>query len=117
MLRNSTKAACLSAFNEITNTGNIIVRGLIPHMEIVEIRPGVYVVPMRIDDVSTWGAYGSVLLLPIAVIPFHIDNVISFMRLISLSIVVTYINWKIGTLWVVALSRLTIPLDSVSENR
>jgi hypothetical protein len=102
---------CLQTFREITVTGNILVRGLIPRTETLGRTRTFTFYRMRHEDPSAWVALLSAIIIIATVVPFHIGNFIVFIVLVALSGILLVINWVIGSNWIVALSELSIPQD------
>jgi hypothetical protein len=95
-------------FDEVTSTGGIFVRGLLPRTYYAKNRLGMYIYEMKSDDPSTWVTYGAAAVLIGAITPFDISNLNTFLILLTASFFIAYFNWMVGANWIVALSELTI---------
>jgi hypothetical protein len=58
-------------------------------------------------DPSTWLAHGAVILMASATIPFKLEAATAIFAFVS--VVLSFVNWQIGSHWVIALSELTVP--------
>jgi hypothetical protein len=102
---------------EIRSGDSMFLRGLVPRTE--GVRPGSRVVEMSHRDPTTWLAYGLVVLVVIAILPWQLkDGALRWdgglaraLTLAGVALVVVVVNWLAGTLWVVMLSQLTLATD------
>jgi hypothetical protein len=97
-----------TAFREVTATGGIFVRELVPR---VERRKNLWMYKVKLSDPSAWAAYGGALLLPFAIVPFDLSNLFRFYAFFAGALFITLLNWLIGSIWVVSLSELTQKYD------
>ena len=97
-----------SVFNDLSTTGGLFVRGLIPRLQSRTTISKVHVYKMDMHDPTTWLALGSAILIPLAIIPFSWNGTQEFLRHVILAFTLLWINWKIGATWIIALSRLAI---------
>jgi hypothetical protein len=97
------------AFNEVTTTGGIFVRGLIPRIENVGV---IYLIDMR--DPSAWAAHAAALALIFAIVPWYFAP--PFFILLVLAIVLMFVNWMIGSNWIILLSELKVEHDKAGAH-
>jgi len=102
---------CMAVFNEVRATGGIFVRGLSPRTNRIKSTFGIQIYEMRLDDPSTWAAHIFAVLLIAAIVPFDLSNPSYFFLILLVAIIITIINWIIGSLWIVPLSELAISHD------
>lgn len=100
-------------FLKVSSTGSLFVRGMIPRTKRIQHGDG-YIYLMDPKDPSTWLAHGAVILMIAATIPFKLGVATIFLALGSL--VLSFVNWQIGSHWVIALSELTVPNDEAHYN-
>ena len=103
-----TSDNCRTAFQEVTTTGNLFVRKMIARTQRVRTRSGRYIVAMKIDDPSTWATYSAAGLLIAAIVPFDLTNIWLFLFLLAIATILTWVNWIVGSNWIIALSELTL---------
>lgn len=90
---------CSNLFEELTGTGGIFMRGLVPRL-----LEGGRIARMSNTDISSWMSHIGGILLFFAIVPYELK--ISLLTLTGL--LITYINWIIGSQWAIALSELAI---------
>lgn len=100
---------CLVTFQEITATGGVFVRGLIPRTKRVKTIFGIQIYEMRLDDPSTWATHLLAVILLTAIVPFDVSNPSFFGTMLLVALFITILNWFIGSMWLVPLSELAIP--------
>ncbi len=106
---NSSVEESERTFSQVTRTGNIFVRGLLPRTKHFRTAIGLYLYEMRIDDPTAWVSYLSSVLLMLAMVPFDLSNIGTFAIISVLAAYAVVMNWLIGSNWIVALSELVIP--------
>jgi hypothetical protein len=97
---------CQAAFNKVTSSGGLFVRGLMPRVKIVH---GVY--QMSWSDPSTLISHLAVLLIIPAVVPFDLSHPLRFLLYLGISLILMVFNWIVGSNWAIALSQLTVERD------
>lgn len=100
---------CLATFQEVTTTGGVFVRGLIPRTRLMKTTWGIKIYEMRLDDPSTWATHALALLLIAGIVPFDVSDPRRFWGFLFLAVVISAANWFIGSMWLVPLSELAIP--------
>lgn len=86
-------------WEELTRSGPLLFRGLMPRLLPQNGRIAV----MRWDDPTTWLAHGGAVLFFAAIIPFSSFSLLS----IATALIITLVNWILGSNWVIAASELT----------
>ena len=85
---------CRTAFNKVTSSGGLFVRGLMPRVRIVH---GVY--QMSWSDPSTLISHLAALLIIPAVVPFDVSNRLRFLLYLGTSLILMVFNWIVGSNW------------------
>lgn len=98
------------AFAQITETGSLFVRELVPRVNHRK-RFLVSIYKMDGSDPSAWAAYGFALLLPCAIAPFDLSNLVRFFLFFAGAICLMMSNWVVASAWIIALSELTLQPD------
>lgn len=93
-------------FEQLRASGGVLMRGFLPR-ERKEVRKNLYVYRIRSTDPTIWIAYGSVLVIIISITSWQYFNSYAFWKSLFLSTVTAFMNWHIGSNWVVALTELT----------
>lgn len=86
-------------WEELTSVGPFFFRQLRPR----HVPSGGFVAWMDRKDLTSWLAYGSAILLFCAMFPFKYPTIVGSIA----SIILTWLNWTLGTHWVLAASELT----------
>jgi hypothetical protein len=104
-------AAGKHLFQELSLNSGAFFQGMVPR------RPkktGSHYYRISLDDPSGWLSYGSVLVVFVAALPWHLQNgslkwSAGWFLLIQIlaAIVLPLANWLVGGFWVIALSELT----------
>lgn len=71
--------ASRALFDELSTTGGLFVRGLVPRTESVTTIGGGHVYEMHWRDPTTWIALAAILLIPMAIMPFRWTGAYDFM--------------------------------------
>lgn len=102
-----------AAFANVTETGSIFVRELVPR---VDYRKGFLLSIYKMDwsDPSAWAAYGFAILLPCAIVPYDLSNLLRFFMFFAGAICITIFNWVVASAWIIALSELTQQSDAAT---
>jgi len=97
-------------FNEVTRNGSSFVSRLIPRTKYTRTK-FVTFYRMSFNDPSTWAALGATVLLTVAIVPWDFKDFAHFSQLVVIALLIAFVNWLIGGIWIIALSGLTIEHD------
>ncbi len=86
-------------WEELSHNGPLLFRGLMPRLLPERGRIAI----MRWDDLTTWLAHGGAILFIAGMIPFSKFAFLDILR----ALIITFINWTLGSSWVIAASELT----------
>lgn len=90
------------SWEELTSVGPFFFRQLRPR----HVPSGGFVAWMDRKDLTSWLAYGSGILLFCSMFPFKHPTIVEA----TASIILTWLNWTLGTHWVLAASELTLEI-------
>lgn len=98
----------IAAYDHVTAKGGLFVRGMSARVEyrIYNNRWRVY--DMSLRDPTTYVAVGSAVLVLVAVIPFQHEDSAVQAALAVVGVAIAFLNWRIGAVWITALSALTL---------
>lgn len=104
IVRNETKVDdCRKAFKELSCTGPLFFRGLIPRLPAHE---GSNYVKISYSDPTAFLAYGAAIMLMAAVIPFREQEFWNYIFCSFMAGILLWTNWRVGAAWVTAASDL-----------
>jgi hypothetical protein len=104
-LRECSVSHRLRAFLRVTSSGGLFMRGMIPRTQLLP--NGAYKMEGR--DLTTIPSYVAAFMIMPALIPFDSLTVWRLVKYLFFAWVLIVINWRIGSLWAVTLSRLAKP--------
>lgn len=99
----------VEVFNTITSTGGIFVRGLTPRIKNDSYSIlGKKITMTRVDlfDPSVWASLLGIFVLIVAVVPFSMSDHRSLISHLVIALLLSGINWILGSQWAIALSEL-----------
>lgn len=102
----------VNTYFTVVNSGNILIRGMIPRVHYTEDLFGIRWL-MVLKDPTTWASYLLGLLFLLAVVPFQSFQLTRAV-LLPVGGVLLWINWRAGANWIIAISQLSLPLNGTS---
>jgi hypothetical protein len=108
LYQSGDRGTCRALFHELTTSGGLFFRGLIPRTESHTALTGVRVYKMDWRDPTTWLALAAGVVLVLVVIPFSSMPRPVLFRYMLLGLSLLWINWKFAATWIILLSRLAI---------
>ncbi len=96
------------AFQRVSKTGGLFLRGLLPRTDYRRTVLGYYRYQMRWRDPTTWISLMAGLAVAVAIAPFDFVDLPRAIGPAGLAIALPFVNWKLGANWAIAVSELSL---------